>query len=390
MVLAADLVGEDFSASLARPGGNVTGRANQIPGARLQSSNQAPSGMHRRVTFLKGAREGSLSRARRRRFLIEAGALLAAPLPGLAQQPAAAIPRIGFLGVATPAAWATRIDALQAGFRDLGYIEGKNIVVEYRFAQGQYDRLPALAAELVRLRVDVIVTHASLGAVAAKQATATNPIPVVMTNVGDAVGFGLVASLARPGGNITGDTFFTAEIAAKRLELLKEAFPRVRRVAVLANPDTLVTASAIQAMEATAKALDVTLQRFDVRDPADLEGTFAAMARNNPDGLSVIEDVKLISSFRTIAELAIRLRLPSIGFVDYADAGGLFGYGADFRALYRRVAVFVDKILKGTRPADIPVERAAKFEFVINTKTAQAIGLAIASASRLRADRLIE
>ena len=188
---------------------------------------------------------------------------MAAPLPGLTQQPAATIPRIGFLGVATPAAWATRIDALQAGFRDLGYIDGKNIVIEYRFAQGQYDRLPALAAELVRLRVDVIVTHSSLGAVAAKQATATNPIPVVMTNVGDAVGFGLVASLARPGGNITGDTFFTAEIAAKRLELLKEAFPHVRRVAVLANPDTLVTAPAIQAMEVTAKALDVALQRFE-------------------------------------------------------------------------------------------------------------------------------
>lgn len=331
-----------------------------------------------------------MSRARRRQFLIEAGALLAAPLSGFAQQPAAPIPRIGFLGVATPAAWATRIDALQAGFRDLGYVDGKNIVIEYRFAGGQYDRLPELAAELVRLRVDVMVTHSSLGAVAAKQATASNPIPVVMTNVGDAVGFGLVASLARPGGNITGDTFFTAEIAAKRLELLKEAFPYVRRVAVLANPDTLVTVPAIQAMEVTAKALNLALQRFDVRDPAALDGTFNAMARDNPDGLSVIEDVKLISSFKKIAELAIKLRLPSIGFVDFADAGGLFGYGADFRALYRRVAVFVDKILKGAKPADIPVERATKFEFVVNTKTAKALGLTISLPIRLRAERIIE
>jgi putative ABC transport system substrate-binding protein len=154
---------------------------------------------------------------------------LAVPLRGLAQQPVTNVPRIGFLGVATPAAWTTRVDALRAGFRDLGYVEGKNIVIEYRFAQGQYDRLPELAAELVRLKVDVIVTHSGLGARAAKQATATNPIPVVMTNISDAVGLGLVASLGRPGGNMTGDTFFTSEIAAKRLELLKDAFPQMRR-----------------------------------------------------------------------------------------------------------------------------------------------------------------
>ena len=331
-----------------------------------------------------------MSKARRRQFLIAAGALLAAPLPGFAQQPAATLPRIGFLGVATPEAWATRVDALRAGFRDLGYIEGKNIVIEYRYAQGQYDRLPELAAEFVRLKVDVIVTHAGPGALAAKQATATNPIPVVMTNIGDAVGFGLVASLARPGGNITGDTFFTAEIAAKRLELLKGAFPHMRRVAVLANPEAPTTAPSVQAMEATAKALNVALQRFDVRDPAAMDGTFTAMAKDSVDGLAVIEDVKLITAFKKIAELAVRLRLPSIGFVDYADAGGLFGYGADYLALYRRVAVFVDKILKGAKPADIPVERATKFEFVINMKTARALGFAVTPAVRLRADRIID
>ena len=331
-----------------------------------------------------------MSRTRRRQFLIKAGVLLAAPFPGLAQQSPASIPRIGFLGVATPEAWATRVDALRAGFRDLGYIEGKNIVIEYRFAQGQYDRLPELAAELVRLKVDVIVTHAAPGALAAKQATATNRIPVVMTNIGDAVGFGLVESLARPGGNITGDTFFTAEIAAKRLELLKNEFPHLRRVAILANPDTLVTAPSVQAMEVTAKSLNVALQRFDVRDPAALDSAYAAMAKDRIDGLTVIEDVKLITSFKRIAELAVKFRLPSIGFVDYADAGGLFGYGADYRALYRRVAVFVDKILKGAKPADIPIERATKFEFVINMTTARTLGLTVSPALRLRADHIIE
>ena len=326
----------------------------------------------------------------RRQFLIRTGALLAVPLPALAQQPPANIPRIGFLGAATPAAWATRLDALRAGFRDLGYVEGKNIVIEYRFAQGQYDRLPELAAELVRLKVDVLVTHASVGALAAKQATAASQTPVVFTNVGDALAFGLVASLARPGGNVTGDTFFTAEVAAKRLELLKEALPRARRIGVLANPENRTTALAMTNMEVTAKALSLTLSRYDVRELAALDDAFAAMARDNLDGFTVIEDVKLITGFRKIAEVAIKLGLPSIGFVDYADSGGLFGYGADFLELYRGVAVFVDKILKGARPADIPIARATKFEFVINVKTAKAMGFAVSSATRLRADRLIE
>ena len=238
--------------------------------------------------------------------------------------------------MSTPAAWAPRVDAFRAGLRDLGYVEGKNIVIEFRFAEGQYDRLPELAAELVRLKVDVIVTHSVPGALAAKQATATNPIPVVMTNVGDAVGSGIVASLARPGGNITGDTFFVTELVAKRLELLKDAIPRVRRVAVLANPDNAGTGQSLQAMEIAAKELNVALLRFDARGPADLDGAFAAMAKENVDALAVIEDVVLIASFKRIAELAVKQRLPSISFIEYADAGGLFGYGANFLALYRR------------------------------------------------------
>ena len=342
------------------------------------------------VDFPERHLRGDMDQARRRQFLISAGALLAAPLPGLAQQPAATIPRIGFLGVSAPAAWALRVDAFRAGLRDLGYVEEKNILIEFRFAEGRYDRLPGLAAELVRLKVDVIVTHSAPGALAAKQATATDPIPVVMTNVGDAVGSGIVASLARPGGNITGDTFFVPELVAKRLEVLKEAIPRIRRIAVLANPDNPATATYLKETEVTAKALNVTLQRFDARGLDDLDSTFAAMAERHIDALSVVEDVTIIAHFKRIAELAAKQRLPSISFIEYADAGGLFGYGANYLALYRRAAVFVDKILKGAKPADIPIERPTTFEFVVNMKTAKALGLAVSSLTRLRADRVIE
>jgi putative ABC transport system substrate-binding protein len=326
----------------------------------------------------------------RRRFLLVTGTLLAAPLASFAQQPPAKVPRIGFLGVSTPAAWAPRVDAFRAGLRDVGYIDGKNIVIEFRFAEGKYDRLPELAAELVRLKVDVIVTHSAPGALAAKQATATNLIPVVMTNVGDAVGSGIVASLARPGGNITGDTFFVTELVAKRLELLKDAIPRVRRVAILANPDNAATGQYLSATETAARDLNVALSTFDARGPADLDGAFAAMAKESVDAVAVIEDVVLIANFTRIAELSVKQRLPSISFIEYADAGGLFGYGVNYLALYRRAAVVVDKILKGVKPADIPIERPTTFEFVINMKTAKALGLAVPSAILLRADRQIE
>jgi putative ABC transport system substrate-binding protein len=331
-----------------------------------------------------------MEQAHRRHFLLATGAFLAAPLASVAQQPQAKIPQIGFLGVSTAAAWGPRVEAFRAGLRDLGYVEGKNIVIEFRFAEGKYDRLPELAAELVRLKVDVIVTHAVPGALAAKQATATIPIPVVMTNVADAVGSGIVASLAHPGGNITGDTFFVPELAAKRLELLKDSFPRVRRVAVLVNPDNAGTGLSLQAMEIAAKGVNIALLRFHARGAADLDGAFAAMASENVEALAVIEDVALIASFKRIAELAVKQRLPSISFIEYADAGGLFGYGANFLALYRRAPVFVDKILKGGKPADIPIERPTTFEFVINMKTAKALGVTISTATRLRANREIE
>ena len=330
-----------------------------------------------------------MNRAGRRHFLLEAGTLLAAPTSGLTQ-PAATIPRIGFLGVSTPAAWAPRVDAFRAGLRELGYVEGRNIVIEFRFAQGQYERLPELAAELVRLKVDVIVTHSAPGALAAKQATSVNPIPVVMTNVGDAVGSGIVASLAHPGGNITGDTFYVTELVAKRLEILKDAIPRVKRVAMLVNPDNAAMGQYLSATEVAARELNLALSTHHARSPRDLDDAFAAMKKASVDALTVVEDVVLIANFKKIAELAVKQRLPSISFIEYPDAGGLFGYSVNFLALYRRASVFVDKILKGAKPADIPIERPTMFEFVVNMRIARALGLAVSPATRLRADRVIE
>jgi putative tryptophan/tyrosine transport system substrate-binding protein len=330
-----------------------------------------------------------MNRTRRRQLLIAVAALSWRSLHGLAQTPAKRVPRIGFLGVSTASAWTMRVAAFREGLRDLGYVEGRNIAIEFRFAQGQYDRLPELAAELVRLKVDVIVTHSVPGTLAAKRATALDPIPVVMTNVADAVGSGIVSSLARPGGNITGDTFFVTELVVKRLEVLKDALPRLRRVAILVNPDNAGTAQPLQAMEVAAREMNLALLRFNARGPADLDGAFASMAKEGVDALTVPEDVVFIASFRRIAELAIAQRLPSISFLEYVDAGGLFGYGANYLALYRRAPVFVDRILKGAKPADIPVERPTTFELVINMQTAGALGLAIPSAVLLRADRKI-
>ena len=324
----------------------------------------------------------------RRTFLgTLAGALVVAVRAAEAQQPAK-IPRIGFLGAASAAGWATRIEALRAGFRDLGYLEGRNIVIEFRWAEGRYELLPELAAELVRLKVDVIVTHAVPPTLAAQRATRT--IPIVMTNVGDAVASGFVASLARPGGNITGDTFFIPELAAKRLEILKEAAPGVRQIAVLANPDNPGIVPALQAMEGPAKTLRLSLRRFDVREPGELDSAFVAMSREHMDALAVIEDPVLIVHWKRIAELASRQRLASIGFTEFASAGGLIGYAADFLALYRRAAFFVDKILKGAKPADIPVERPTKFVLVINLKTAKALGITVPRSLLQRADEVIQ
>ena len=325
----------------------------------------------------------------RRDLLIALGVgALAAPLVSFAQQQPAKVPRIGFLGALSASDFASRVEALRAGLRDLGYVEGKNIVIEYRWAEGKYERLPDLAAELVRLKVDVLVTHAVPGTRAAKQATTT--IPIVMAAGSDPVKGGLVASLAHPGGNVTGSAFFNLELGAKRLELLKEAFPRTRRVAVLLHRDSPVNEQYLQAMEPTAKSLKVGLERFEVRRPVEFDGAISAMAKKRVDAVVINEEPMLIANAEGIADLANKHRLPSIGFKEIAEAGGLMAYGVNILEMYRRAAVFIDKVLKGAKPSELPIEQATRFELVINRKTAKALGLTIPQSILFRADRVIE
>ena len=321
-------------------------------------------------------------------FALGAGALMA-PLVSFAQQPSAKIHRIGFLGITSAAGMATRLDALQVGLRELGYVEGMNLVIEIRYADGQYDRLPNLAAELVRLKVDVIVTHGAAIRVA-KEATTT--IPIVMGALGDAVATGLVASLAKPGGNITGSTFFGPELNAKRLELIKEVLPRAKRVAFLVNPDsgTAVLEPSLQALAVAAKSLKVEVQRVDVRNPNEFDGAFAAMSKQQVSAVAIQDDPVLIANATAVASLAARHRMPSIGSVEFAEAGGLMAYGTQIPAMFRHAAVFVDKILKGAKPGDLPIERATTFDLVINMKTAKALGIKLPNSIFARATKVIE
>jgi putative ABC transport system substrate-binding protein len=325
----------------------------------------------------------------RREFLIAGSAglcTLGAPLASFAQQPPARFHRIGFLGPTSAAGIASRLEALRAGLRELGYVEGKNLVIEFRWAEGKYDRLPELAAELVRLKVDLIVTHGGPGIRAAKQATTT--IPIVMAVVADAVADGLVASLARPGGNITGLSFFGPELNAKRLELLKETFPRIRRVAFLFQGRG--SGVNLRAMEAAAGSLKVELQQFAVRSAAEFESAFATMSKQRVEAVAITEDTMFVANLAALVSLAARQRIPSIGFVEVAEAGGLMAYGVNIPAMFRRAAVFVDKILKGAKPGDLPIERATTFELVINRKAAKALGVTIPQSILARADRVIE
>jgi putative ABC transport system substrate-binding protein len=313
--------------------------------------------------------------------------VVAAPAPSDAQQPGK-VPRIGFLGASSESDLGARFEAFRQRLRDLGYVEGKTLIVESRWAEGRYERLPALAAELVGLPVDLIVTHGTPGARAAKRATTT--IPIVMAASGDAVASGLVTSLARSGGNITGSTFFSPEVTAKRLELLKEAVPLLRRVAVLLNPDDPGTAAILRAMALTATSLNVALEHFEARGPIEFESVFTAMATRRIDALATTNDTTLITNAARLAALAVQRRLPSVGFTELAQAGGLLGYGVDFPELFRRAAVFVDKTLKGATPADLPVEQPTKFDLAINLKTAKALALTIPQSLLMRADEVIE
>jgi putative ABC transport system substrate-binding protein len=324
---------------------------------------------------------------RRREFVGFIGGALGWPVAASAQQ-ADKVYRIGYLGVASAAAQATRMSAFRAGLAALGYVEGKNIMIEERRAEGSYDQLAALVAQLIELKVDVIVTHSTPGVLAAKRATTT--IPIVNASAGDVVASGLVASIARPGGNVTGLTFFNPELAGKRLELLREAMPGLVQVGALINSTNPVNAPILSAMKQTAQALKLELFEFAVRDVADLEGVFAAMAAKPVSAFVISDDPMLIYNVETSAKLALKHRLASCGFVELARAGGFVGHGVDFPDMWHRAATFVDKILKGAKPADLPIEQSTKFVTSVNLKTAKEIGIDVPTSLLLRADEVIE
>jgi ABC-type uncharacterized transport system substrate-binding protein len=304
-----------------------------------------------------------------------------------AQQPSK-IPRIGFLFALSPSVVSARVEAFRQGMRELGYVEGKNIVIEWRFAEEKPDRLPALAAELVRLKVDIIVTAGPSATRSAKEATVT--IPIVMAFDDDPVGSGFVARLARPGGNITGLSAFSPEISGKQLELLKEIVPRLSRVAVLGSSTHPGTTQSQKEMELTAQAFKVQLQYRNVLDPKDIETAFGPARKGRVDAVVVLSSPILLSQRAQLAELAVKSRLPVIhANTEYVEAGGLMVYGTNFPDLFRRAATYVDKILKGAKPADLPVEQPTKFELVINLKAAKQIGLTIPPNVLARADRII-
>jgi ABC-type uncharacterized transport system substrate-binding protein len=328
---------------------------------------------------------------KRREFITLLGGAAAAasaiwPFSAHAQQ--AKVARIGFLGLVSPSSLAPRVAALRAGLRDLGWIEGRNILIEFRWADGNYERLPALAEELVRLNVDVLVTHGAAGALAAKNATST--VPIVITAVGDMLALGLVSSLARPGGNITGSSLFVAEHTAKRLELIKEAVPSLTRVAVLLNPANASTQIVLSETEATAKASNVELRAFEARQPSDFERVFAAMADQQVGALVVHEDTMLNANANALAVFSAARRLPSCGFPEFVRSGGLLAYGINFADMDYRAAAFIDKILKGAKPGDLPVERSTKFNLLVNLQTAKALGITLPTSILLRADEVIE
>jgi putative tryptophan/tyrosine transport system substrate-binding protein len=316
--------------------------------------------------------------------------LFALSVPAQAQQPNK-VPRLGYLSSLAPASESTRAEAIRLALRELGYIEGQNIAIEYRYLEGKRERAPELAAELVRLKVDIIVVAAGLGTIqAAKNATKT--IPIVMAGEGvDPVKAGLVGSLARPGGNITGLTYLQRELGGKRLELLKDAVPKLSRAAVLYES---ASASAVlelkEILPVSARGLGLTLQPWEVRSADDFERVFAAMGKQPPDGLYVSVGPLMQENGKRIANFALKSRLPSTYvYRQDVDAGGLMYYGADRAESYRRVAYYVDRILKGAKPADLPVEQPKKFEFIINLKTAKQIGLTIPPSVLARADKVI-
>ena len=326
----------------------------------------------------------------RRTWLVGSLVLLATPVVAKAQPPARLV-RIGLLSGSTrtsPEAshiWA----AFSQGLRELGYVEGQNVVIEGRFYGDNIDRLPSLAAELVRLSVDVIVTGAPPAPEAARRATST--IPIVVANHPDPVGSGLVASLARPGANVTGLSLLSPDLRIKQLQLLKEAVPQLTSVAVLSNPATPLHARDVKELETGARPLKVRLEVVEARAPSEFAEAFSVMMAKGAGALIILASSMFFAHGARLAELAARNRLPSTyAFSEYAEAGGLMTYGVDLRDNFRRAAGYVDRILKGAKPGDLPIEQPTKFELVINLKTAKALGLAIPRSMLARAGRIIE
>jgi len=312
--------------------------------------------------------------------------LLALPFPAQAQQPAR-IPRVGILIPPSASFFSARVEAFRQRLRELGYVEGKNIFIEYRYAEGKLERLPDLAAELVRLKVDVIVATGP-AILAAKKASPT--IPIVFAAAGDPVGSGLVSSLARPGGNITGLSSIAQDLDGKRLELVKEAFPKIARVAFLWEPGGSRGNPALTDMEAAAKALGLKLQSLEVRGLDDFESAFARAKKEGAQALITTPTGVINTQQRQVLDFAAKNRLPAMyPTSEFVEAGGLMSYGPNYTDLFRRAADFVDKILKGTKPADIPVEQPMKFEFIVNLKAAKQIGVTIPPNVLVRADRVI-
>jgi len=332
----------------------------------------------------------------RRRFVLTslAGAL-AAPLSAEAEQ-AGKVPRIGFLSPTSPSDaggnpsdLAVLFAAFREGLRELGYVEGQNIKIESRWAEGSYDRLPGLAADLVRLKVDVIVTYGTPASQAAKRATGT--IPIVMAAIIDPVASGLVTSIARPGGNLTGQSMMSPDLAEKQLEILKEVVPKISRVAVLHNPANPGNAPQVRHAQDAARTLGVRLQLLGARGPSEIDSAFAAMTHEQAAAVIVLVDAMLQNNRKRITDLAGRHRLPAVyGLSEYTEAGGLLAYGPNRLDMFRRAATYVDRILKGAKPGDLPVEQPNKFALVINLKTARALGLTIRPSLLVRADQVIE
>jgi len=343
-----------------------------------------------RIRFFDSQSDNRKSKIENRKWLglsVIAFVLVVTGAVAQAQQPGK-VPRIGFL-LGSSSGLDPRVEAFRQGLRELGYVEGKNIAIEYRFAEGQADRLTKLVDELVNLKVEIIVTDGINATRAAKNATKT--IPIVMASDADPIGNGFIASLARPGGNITGLTNLLTGLSGKRLEILKESIPGISRVGVIWIPENPSSVSSFKETQAAAQALAMQLQSLEVRGSNDFESAFQAATKRQARALSVLSDSLMFTNRKRLLDLAAKHRLPTMHTQSlWVEAGGLMSYGTYFPDLYRRAATYVDKILKGAKPADLPVEQPMKFEFVINLKTAKQIGLTIPQSVLFRADKVIK